>query len=233
LSEDGVEENNTIQYNLAAHIHVLGAPQNPSLGLNGDDFYGQTLSFYPATSSLLIPSDIAAGCFYVTNMYNTLVGNAASGGWTGFSFPSLPLPIQDFNTVTNMCPANRPFQTPFRGNSAHSSGFWWGSGAAFYFGGELTYTDSTLTTLTYTAGRTYYYYHQHHQTLESDVLFLFFPSFLVCLWFTILALMKPPALLRGLVAAGLFLTCFGLSFRITRLSSQTEASYQQTIEMKK
>jgi len=154
LSEDGVEENSTISYNLAAHVHMLGFPQNPSESLNGDSFYGQTLSYYTNSSSLLIPSDLAAGCFYVTDMYNNIFGNAASGGWTGFSFPSLPLPIQDYRTVTNFNPSTRPFASPLRGNTAHSSGFWWGSASAFYFGGELFYSDAALTTLSYTAGRT-------------------------------------------------------------------------------
>jgi hypothetical protein len=153
LSEDGVEENNTVQYNLAAHVHILGNMSDPSLGLSGDGFWGQYLSYYTNSTSLLIPADMSAAPFYVTNMYNTIEGNAASGGWTGFSFPSLPAPIGDFRSTTNFNPANRPFKTPFRGNTAHSSGFWWASAAAFYFGGEMKYTDSSKQTLTYTEGR--------------------------------------------------------------------------------
>jgi hypothetical protein len=153
LSEDGVEENNTVQYNLAAHVHILGNMQDPSLGRSGNGFWGQYLSYYTNTSSLLIPADMSAAPFYVTNMYNTIEGNAASGGWTGFSFPSLPAPTGNHKDITNFNPANRPFRTPFRGNTAHSTGFWWASAGAFYFGGEMTYTDSTKTTLKYTEGR--------------------------------------------------------------------------------
>lgn len=150
LSENGVEENNTIQYNLAAHVHVIGNIQDAS---DSSVFYGQYLAYYTASASLLIPADMSAAPFYATNMYNTIEGNAASGGWTGFSFPNLPAPIADFKNVDNMNPANRPFKTPFRGNTAHSSGFWWASASAFYFGGEMTYTDSSKTTLQYTEGR--------------------------------------------------------------------------------
>eukprot|EP01087_Luapelamoeba_hula_P000813 TRINITY_DN105_c0_g1_i5.p1 TRINITY_DN105_c0_g1~~TRINITY_DN105_c0_g1_i5.p1 ORF type:complete len:1108 (+),score=125.47 TRINITY_DN105_c0_g1_i5:207-3530(+) len=150
LSEDGVEENNTVRYNLAAHVHPIGSIQDPS---NNNQFYGQYLSDYPQTANLLVPADMSAAGFYITNMYSTFEGNAASGGWAGFSFPSLRLPIQEYKSITNFSPANRPFKTPFAGNTAHSSGFWWGSASAFYFGGQLQYTDNTLTTLTYNAGR--------------------------------------------------------------------------------
>jgi len=153
LSEDGVEENNTVQYNLAAHIHVIGNLQDPSLGISGDGWWGQYLDFYSSSASLLIPADMSAPPFYATNMYNTIEGNAASGGWTGFSFPSLPAPIGNFKNVNNLNPSTRPFRTPFRGNTAHSSGFWWASAGAFYFGGEMEYTDAGKTTLRYNEGR--------------------------------------------------------------------------------
>jgi len=148
--EDGVEENNIWSYNQAAHIHPLGPYQNPSLGLNGDSWWSQGLSYYTQTSSLLLPSDMAAGCFYITNTYNDIYGNAASGGWAGFSIPSLPLPVKLFASITNMSPANRPFRSPFRGNSAHSSGYWWATAGGIYVGGELSQPNGVLR---YTAGR--------------------------------------------------------------------------------
>jgi hypothetical protein len=37
------------------------------------------------------------------------------------------------------------------GNSAHSSGWWWGHAGAFYFGGELFYNDKNV--LEYNPGR--------------------------------------------------------------------------------
>lgn len=77
--------------------------------------------------------------------------NIASGGWAGFAIPSLPLPVKLFASVKNMRPANRPFRSPFRGNSAHSSGYWWATAGGIYVGGELTQT--TDGTLKYTSGR--------------------------------------------------------------------------------
>jgi len=40
------------------------------------------------------PVDAAASGFYSGNPNNVWLGNAASGGWAGFSFPALPKPIK-------------------------------------------------------------------------------------------------------------------------------------------
>ena len=79
--EDGVEELNTIAYNLAAHIHVLCVPP----GAGGAS---QTMGDIAQSAKLLNPADSTASGFYVSNAYNRFRGNAASGGWAGFSFPS-------------------------------------------------------------------------------------------------------------------------------------------------
>jgi hypothetical protein len=42
------------------------------------------------------PTDAAAACFYVPNARNSFLNNAASGGWTGFSFPRLEAPVGMF-----------------------------------------------------------------------------------------------------------------------------------------
>ncbi|ORY37007.1 hypothetical protein BCR33DRAFT_721660 [Rhizoclosmatium globosum] len=70
--EDGIEEDNVFAFNLASHIHFLG-DQDPV--------------------NLIAPTDITAAGFYITNPHNSFIGNAASGGWTGFSFPGLPAPM--------------------------------------------------------------------------------------------------------------------------------------------
>ena len=94
---------------------------------------------------------MAAGCFYITNTYNDFVGNAASGGWSGFAMPSLLLPVKLHAGITNMAPRNRPLRSPFRGNSAHSTGYWWQTAGGIYVGGQLTqFSDGVLT---YTSGR--------------------------------------------------------------------------------
>jgi hypothetical protein len=53
--EDGVEENNTISFNLAAHIHTLG-PDFPRA-------WGQQLPAYVENKKMTLPADIAASGF--------------------------------------------------------------------------------------------------------------------------------------------------------------------------
>jgi G8 domain len=81
--EDGVEENNVFSYDFAAHVHPLGPVQNPSLFINtngGGNFYGQQLSFIDEGPNIILPSDLGASGFYITNPSNTFLGCAASGG---------------------------------------------------------------------------------------------------------------------------------------------------------
>lgn len=70
--EDGVEENNKLLFNLAAHIHSLG-PNPPNGG------GGQTTDKYVQGPDLTLPADVTASGFYITNVHNDLIGNAASG----------------------------------------------------------------------------------------------------------------------------------------------------------
>lgn len=139
--EDGVEEDNTISFNLAAHIHYLGdAPWGN----------GQTTGLNYQSSDLLLPADVTASGYYITNVHNNIIGNAASGGWAGFAFPVLSKPIGMHKTV-NMRPSSRTSLT-IDGNTAHSSGWWWYHAPAFYFGGSLFYASDGKT-LVYNAGR--------------------------------------------------------------------------------
>ena len=43
--------------------------------------------------SLTQPADAAASCFYSANPNNQWLNNAASGGFAGFNFPTLPRPL--------------------------------------------------------------------------------------------------------------------------------------------
>eukprot|EP00754_Rhynchopus_humris_P021028 Rhum_TRINITY_DN14723_c0_g2::Rhum_TRINITY_DN14723_c0_g2_i1::g.112480::m.112480 len=140
--EDGVEENNTISYNLAAAVDVVGdaAAGDPDRGV------------VAAASKVLVqPSDVSAACFYFSNAHNTIVGNAASGGWAGFGFPGLPAPL-GVHSAEDIEPRSRPLLR-FRGNTAHSSGWAWSSGAAVYFGGTLRVDSPTNHTLVWESGR--------------------------------------------------------------------------------
>jgi hypothetical protein len=70
--EDGVEEQNTLSYNLAAHIHTLG-PELPAAT------FGQNTNVYTESDTLTLPADVTASGFYITNVQNHIIGNAASG----------------------------------------------------------------------------------------------------------------------------------------------------------
>ena len=107
----------------------------------------------PQSDELLLPADVTASGFYVTNANNRLVGNAASGGWAGFAFPELPSPVKLHRHLEGqLTPSARPILA-FDGNSAHSSSFWWSNAGAIYFGGKLWHANSSSDELTYNAGR--------------------------------------------------------------------------------
>jgi len=137
--EDGVEEDNTLSYNLAAHIHYLG-----EAAYGG----GQTTPLVYESPTLTLPADVTASGFYITNVHNNIIGNAASGGWAGFAFPSLRRPI-GYHSDVNMKPSARTGLI-IDGNTAHSTGWWWYHAAGFYFGGALYYEGDSLV---YNAGR--------------------------------------------------------------------------------
>lgn len=147
--ENGVEENNLVEYNLAAHISPIYKPAN---GASGSQFGEQ---FFEIPGKLLIPADTSASGFYFLNAMNTIIGNAASGGWSGFAFPNSPLRQGLFAGTlpasSNFNPWNRPL-LKFYGNTAHSTGFYWSVlGSAVYVGGFLQTNASGA--LVYNSGR--------------------------------------------------------------------------------
>lgn len=98
-----------------------------------------------------MPHRQTASPFYFTNANNVIVGNAASGGWAGYSFPMLTKPVKLHRSVTSFTPSSRMLQR-FDSNTAHSSSYWWFSSGAIYFGGKLFHPD-TSETLAYNPGR--------------------------------------------------------------------------------
>jgi hypothetical protein len=71
------------------------------------------------------------------------LNNAASGGFSGFTFPHAPRAIKDHRNIKQangfpFDPSSRPFLL-FKGNSAHSTGYFWEHNAAVYIGGMLFY----------------------------------------------------------------------------------------------
>lgn len=138
--EEGVEENNTISFNLAVHIRCIGPPM-VGVAQNGETYFEDSVA--------LLPADRAAAGFYITNAYNTFIGNAASGGWAGYSFPNLPTPL-GFNKDINFSPQKRSLKI-FDGNTVHSSGYHFSNdGGCIYTGGKLWYNAGVLT---YDSGR--------------------------------------------------------------------------------
>lgn len=97
--EDGVEERNVLECNLASHVHFLfpedraKSSYHQPYGVTSQS--GQYLDDINTHQHLLIPADITASGFYIPNAYNTFVGNAASGGWSGFAFPGFRTPVED------------------------------------------------------------------------------------------------------------------------------------------
>lgn len=142
--EDGVEEENSFLYNMVSHVHMIG-PEIPSGG-------GQTTPLYTESSDLILPADVTASGFYITNVRNNIIGNTASGGWSGFAFPNLPEPLEPSRSNINMRPSSAHPLT-IDGNTAHSTAWWWYHAASFYFGGALYYDDNDV--LTYNAGRAF------------------------------------------------------------------------------
>jgi G8 domain len=147
--EDGVEQGNEISYNLAAGIKIMGPVDETALEeLAFPSQDGFTLN---ASADFVNPADRAAAGFYISNANNQIFGNAASGGFAGYSFPGLPEPIGGG-------PAGLvPFEVPIRnfdGNSAHSSAYFWGDAGCVYVGGVLRFVNEGYgPTLQYTSGR--------------------------------------------------------------------------------
>ena len=89
-------------------------------------------------------------------MHNRVIGNAASGGWSGFSFPIFRKPLgphrdaEMFPQYSDFNPSSR-VTLEIDGNTAHSTAWWWNQGSGFYVGGEQYYDSSGR--LKYNAGR--------------------------------------------------------------------------------
>ena len=148
--EDGVEEHNNFEYNLAVLIKPI---------LESATGFGQVGTQYYESDELREPADVAAAGFYISNANNRFYGNAVSGGWTGFIFARLSEPLGAYNVynpgMTQLRPPARP-SLEFDGNSAHSAGDSSPFNNCIYSGGHLFYDgvlDSGGPRLRYSPGR--------------------------------------------------------------------------------
>jgi hypothetical protein len=172
--EDGVELGNEVSFNLAAKIKILGPVDPDSLAvLNPPTQDGFVLM---QSSEFANPADRAAAGFYITNGGNRIFGNAASGGFTGYSFPNLPEAIGGSDAGI------RPLDygiTGFDGNSAHTSAYLWWNAGCVYAGGLLTEVDDGGTRkLRYHSGRevSWDYLRLQEDTISNTKTFLCGPG---------------------------------------------------------
>ena len=116
-NKQGVEEDNSFEYNFGAHVHWLGNTQDQS-----SDWYfnSQELFWVDEQTNMILPSDSAAAVFYITNANNRFLGNSVSGGWAGYSFPNLPKAVKLHENYKSgeFTPSSRPLKL-FKGNVAH------------------------------------------------------------------------------------------------------------------
>lgn len=156
--EDGNEENNMFRHNFAGHVHPIFRPAN---GVDGS----QQGEEFRNSSELLIPADTSASGYYISNSYNSFIGNAGSGGWSVFAAPTLDhhlgMSLDTPSLCGNTCPRNRPLGV-FQGNTAHSAGFYWKShGSCIYSGARLRKDGNDLV---YLSGR-----YEHKPMLPNGV----------------------------------------------------------------
>ena len=138
--EDGVEEDNVFSYNLVSFVKPIGA-----IALEyGQDFVIELSASGLDSEDRVFPADASASCFYVSNAYNEFIGNVASGGWVGYSFPSLPTSVGIYQNERLVQPRSRPVKK-FSGNTCHSSSSYGSSMGCIYVGSLLHYqADSKL-----------------------------------------------------------------------------------------
>eukprot|EP01060_Flectonema_neradi_P015134 TRINITY_DN21808_c0_g1_i1.p1 TRINITY_DN21808_c0_g1~~TRINITY_DN21808_c0_g1_i1.p1 ORF type:complete len:1214 (+),score=160.81 TRINITY_DN21808_c0_g1_i1:480-3644(+) len=144
--EDGVEEENVFSYNLISHVKPIGSVASQ----NGDDFVLDTTASGLDSNDRVFPADASSAAFYISNSYNEFIGNVASGGWVGYSFPSLPFSVGIYQNERLVQPRSRPIKR-FTGNTCHSSTTVGDITGCIYVGGVLHYGSDN--NLHYTFGR--------------------------------------------------------------------------------
>jgi hypothetical protein len=144
--EDGVEFDNELSFNLAAKTKIMGSTSTSDI--NTIPQQGFTRLDSP---DMVQPADRAASGFYIPNGNNRLIGNASSGGFSGYSFPNLPRALG--GSPERIFPFNYAV-SHFDGNTAHTAGYLWDKGGCIYAGGVLrVVTVAGQPRLEYQSGR--------------------------------------------------------------------------------
>jgi len=134
-------------------VHIIKPRSDcaPSGG-RGYQCGGQPGIVVDTEAARIVPTDATAAVFYCTNANNRWVGNSASGGFSGFIFPSLPDAVGESRN-TGVKPCTKPL-LEFDSNTAHSSGRFGARSGCIYVGGRLTEKNGRKHDYTYVSGRT-------------------------------------------------------------------------------
>ena len=192
--EDGSEESNIFEYNLAAYVHLIG-----KLSSYNNGQVGKTFSSEP---SRIVPTDATAVGFYCTNAKNHWVGNSASGGFAGFHFPEVPKALGLSYSQNPQYQPDSQELLEFDSNTAHSSGYFWNLGACIYIGGALWEDTPGSHHYTYTTGRNQPGRRSGHMLFKNTKTFACRQG--VLFWGTHWAAREPGLMLEGFEAHDVF-----------------------------
>lgn len=117
------------------------------------------------SDSILVPADHTASGFYISNAYNYIIGNAASGGWAGIQFPVLPEPADKSLRFNGVVPKDRP-SLLITGNSLHSSSWFAQLSGGMYEGGSLYWDEAD------TNSGEFKFRDEKHKTCENAPIFI-------------------------------------------------------------
>ena len=128
--EDGGEMFNTIEYNIAAKVNIVGEPAGGG---------AQSGASFTEDAIAILPADHTASGFYLSNAHNWIRGNAASGGWSGYAFPVFDTTLK-LSAGLGLRPKEMQL-LEFNGNTVHSAGQYWDDAGCIYAGGRLWYEN--------------------------------------------------------------------------------------------
>lgn len=128
----GTEEDNFFVYNFVARPEFRGISRDVLALVTNFS----ALAWKTADSVLTDPSEPAASGFFISSPKNSYIGNAVSGGWSGFMFATFDRAVGPSASNSSIVPSSRPFGI-FSGNTAHSTSPGPYTGAV-HFGAAMT-----------------------------------------------------------------------------------------------